>query len=208
MDTARAHLLRDVLAGTGWVERTRDFARSLRRPTAEPGTLLLVGTPSDEPWHLAAHLDDEARFSGVPQLSPTLVRWAPPAGAAPHLSIGLDRIARIRRGEAVFVVAPEPSPEHLLERVSDARRAGATVLSIDSGDDELGDLAHDRLVVPVSEAAEGGLVVARAPTPARVDIDLVQHLVSVAAGELAVRSSTRTRLARALERLSGPPPQQ
>ena len=86
MDKRQVQLLRDLLASSGWVERTRDFAGSLRRSTTRPGGLLLVGTPKEEPWHLAAHLDDEARFSGRPELTPTLVRYAPPPGAPPHLA--------------------------------------------------------------------------------------------------------------------------
>jgi hypothetical protein len=203
VDSQRVHVLRELLATTGWVERSRDFAGSLRRSTARPGGLLLVGTPKEEPWHLAAHLDDEARFSGIAELSPTLVRWAPPEGAPAHLAIGLDRIEATTRGETLFVIAPEAAPEQLLERVADARRIGATILSIDDGDDELNDLAHDRLIVPSQ-----GLVVPESGLTglSNVDIDTVQHLVSVAAGEGDNRHSMRERLSRLLERVSGPPP--
>lgn len=206
VDSERVHLLRQALARSGWVESTRDFARSLRR-VPEPGRLLLVGTPEEEPWHLAAHLDDESRYSGLAQLSPTLVRWAPPAGAPAHLAVTMARLEAASRRETVFVVAPEAAPETLLERVADARRVGATVLSIDRGDDELGALVHDRLVVPPRPDAR--------PTPVSsterrldmtVDIDTVSHLVSVAAGEDVRSSSFRDRMARLIERLSGPPP--
>ena len=27
--------------------------------------------PTEEPWHLTAHLSDEARLSGIPELAPT-----------------------------------------------------------------------------------------------------------------------------------------
>lgn len=215
------HVLRELLATTGWVERTRDFARSLRRSSVEPGSLLLVGTPSEEPWHLAAHLDDEARLSGLPGLSPTLVRWSPPAGAPAHLSVGLARLEAARRGETLFVVAPEAAPDQLLERVSDARRVGATILSIDDGDAELGGLAHDRLIVPGvtsprSDRADlADLVVPSLTTPSSarltagpvVDMETVQHLVSVAAGEGTDRGSLRDRLARLLDKVSGPVPE-
>ena len=210
MDSARVLLLREVLAQSGWVERTRGFARSLRR-VPEPGRLLLVGTPDEEPWHLAAHLDDEARFSGLHQLSPTLVRWAPPVDAPPHLAVTMARLEAASRRETVFVVAPDVAPEALLERVSDAKRIGATVLSIDGGDDELGSLVHDRLVVPTDSGRR--LVVPTvnvadldAPTDMTLDIDVVSHLVSVAAGESERQSSLRGRLAQLLERLSGPAP--
>lgn len=195
-------MLREALARTGWVERTRDFAGSLRR-VSDPGRLLLVGTPDEEPWHLAAHLDDEARFSGLPQLSPTLVRWSPPPQAPPHLAVTMQRLEAASRNETVFVVAPDAAPESLLERVADARRVGATILSIDDGDDELGSLVHDRLVV--ASSSNERLVVA-SDMPTTVDIDTVQHLVSVAAGENVTRSSMRDRIARMLERVSGPAP--
>lgn len=195
-------MLREALARTGWVERTRDFAGSLRR-VSDPGRLLLVGTPDEEPWHLAAHLDDEARISGLPQLSPTLVRWSAPPQAPPHLAVTMQRLEAASRNETVFVVAPDAAPESLLERVADARRIGATILSIDDGDDELGSLVHDRLVV--SSSSNERLVVA-SDMPMTVDIDTVQHLVSVAAGENMTRSSMRDRIARMLERVSGPAP--
>lgn len=195
-------MLREALARTGWVERTRDFAGSLRR-VSDPGRLLLVGTPDEEPWHLAAHLDDEARISGLPQLSPTLVRWSAPPQAPPHLAVTLQRLEAASRNETVFVVAPDAAPESLLERVADAKRVGATILSIDDGDDELGSLVHDRIVVPTSSDER---LVVTSDLPASVDIDTVQHLVSVAAGENVSRSSMRDRIARMLERISGPAP--
>lgn len=202
VDSSRVLLLKEALAGSGWVERTSEFAGSLRRVT-EPGRLLLVGTPQEEPWHLAAHLDDEARFSGMSQLSPTLVRWAPPPQAPPHLSVTMRRLEETSRGETVFVVAPDAAPETLLERVADARRIGATILSIDDGDDDLGSLVHDRIVVPMSSGTD---IVVTSEMPAEVDIDTVQHLVSVAAGENVSRRSMRDRVARMLERMSGPAP--
>lgn len=206
MDSERVLLLREALARSGWVERTREFALSLRR-VPEPGRLLLVGTPKEEPWHLAAHLDDEARYSGLSQLSPTLVRWSPPPGAPPHLSVSMARLEAATRSETVFVVAPDHAPEPLLERVADARRIGATVLSIDGGDDELGALVHDRLVVPADYTQR--LLVPTTSTPIAgigLDIDVVSHLVSVAAGEESTHVSVRARIARWLERVSGPAP--
>ena len=196
------HVIRELLATTGWVERTRDFAAMLRRSTPAAGGLLLVGTPTEEPWHLAAHLDDESRYAGVPELSPTLVRWSVPAEAPPHLSVGMARLEAARRDETVFVVAPDAAPEGLLERVADARRTGAIILSIDDGDEELGTLVHDRLVVPTRQQTR--LVTQSSST--YVDMDTVQHLVSVAVGESATRVAMRDRLARFLDRVSGPAP--
>ncbi|WP_250564298.1 hypothetical protein [Sphaerisporangium fuscum] len=190
MDAASVAFLREVLSTTGWVERTRELGLSLRS-TRTPGGLLVVGTPDDEPWHLAAHLGDEARMSGLAQLSPTLVRWSPPPGAPPHLSVGVDRIQAARRGETLFVVAEQKAPAPLLERVDDARRTGATILALDGGDPELEDLAHDALAVP--------------PHDDLFSFDAAQHLVSMAAGE-ASRSRGRLldRLARLAERITGP----
>lgn len=202
MDSDRVRVLRELLATSGWVERTRDFASSLRRSSTTPGGLLLVGTPTEEPWHLAAHLDDESRYAGVPELAPTLVRWSPPPDAPPHLSVTLARLEAAQRNETVFVVAPEAAPEDLLERVADARRIGATILSIDDGDEELGSLVHDRLVVPSEQQTR---IVTQSLTTA-VDMDTVQHLVSVAAGESVTRLALRDRVARFLERISGPAP--
>lgn len=220
-------LLRDVLSSTGWVDRTRGFARSLRRSTDSGVGLLLVGTPTQEPWHLAAHLDDESRYAGIPTLSPTLVRWSPPPGAPPHLSVGLDRLEAARRGETLFVIAPDDPTEGLLERLADARRVGATLLTIDTGDDDLAGLAHDQLIVPSRGLlAPGepsgltlGLQLAGLPDVdlalPDVSFDTVQHLVSAAAGEerLLVSSSSssarrglRHRIARALEGIQGTPP--
>jgi hypothetical protein len=201
MDADQVAALRTLLEDTEWVDRTRDFARTLRTSTPEPGGLLLVGTPEQEPWHLAAHLDDEARWSDIPQISPVLVRWQVPAGAPAHLAVSLDRLEAARRGETVFVVAPDAAPEALLERVSDARRIGATVLAIDGGDPELEGLAHDAIVVPNT-----GLILPDR-SGAEISIDTVQHLVSAAAGEPAdLRANGfRDRLRRFLDSVSGTP---
>lgn len=165
----------------------------LRVSTRHQGGLLLVGTPAEEPWHLAAHLSDEARYADIPELAPTLVRWRPPADAPPHLRIGVDRIQAARRGETLFVVTPEVAPVPLLERVDDARRAGTTILTLDQGDPELTGLAHDALVI-------GG------PTTP-LSFDGAQHLVSAAAGEPTTarpRPGLRARLNRFLDVVSGP----
>ncbi|MGI5270576.1 hypothetical protein ACQEUU_15600 [Nonomuraea sp. CA-218870] len=188
MDAGSVAHLREVLAATGWVERTRELGRALRT-TRSPGGLLLVGTPDDEPWHLTAHLADEARLSGLPQLAPTLVRWSPPPGAPAHLRVGLERIERAARGETLFVVAGQQAPVPLLERVDDARRTGATVLALESGDPELAGLAHDAIAVPEH---------------APISFDGAQHLVSAAAGEIAQQPGLRERLARLLDKVSGP----
>jgi hypothetical protein len=191
MDAQQVALLRDMLATTDWPERTEGFARRLRT-TRDPGGLMLLGGPETEPWHLAAHLDDEARYSGISSLAPTLVRWSPPPGAPAHLSVGMDRLAEARRGETLLVVSPEVAPVPLLERVDDARRTGATILAMDRGDKELRGLAHDQLSVSGEQPL--------------LSFDGAQHLVSSAAGNLSAptRRSLRDHLARFLDLISGP----
>jgi hypothetical protein len=192
MDAEQVTALRSLLASSTWMQQARSFAHALRGAAPRtPGGLLIVGTPDDEPWHLAAHLDQESRIARLPGLAPTLVRWAPPPDAPAHLRIGLDRIEHARRGETLFVVSPEAAPDSLLERVHDARRTGATILAMDAGDPELDAMAHEAFNVE--------------PGHAPVSFDAAQHLVSAAAGEPArARVSLRSRLARLLDTVSGP----
>ncbi|WP_031476575.1 hypothetical protein [Streptomyces bicolor] len=197
MDAVRVALLREVLAGTEWLGATRRFAGALRASAVgHGGGLLLVGTPEYEPWHLAAHLVDEAAWSGTPELAPTLVRHAARASDPAHLAVGLGRLAAARRGETLLVVSPEGPGEPLLEGVHDARRAGATVLALGADEGDLTAMAHETLAV--SEDSE-------------LDLDTVQHLVSAAAGENALpsprgRRRFRDRLSRLAESLTAPPP--
>jgi hypothetical protein len=187
VDSEQVVMLRQMLSPTGWLERAQEFGRALRTPR-DPGGLLLVGTPDQEPWHLAAHLGDEGRFNDLPQLTPTLVRWAPPQDAPPHLRVGLDRLAAAGRGETLFVVAEEDAPALLLERVDDARRTGARILTLDGGDRELRGLAHESLLLPPL-----------------ISFDGAQHLVSAAAGgSVERRRGLRDRIARLLDAVSGP----
>ncbi|MEU5916771.1 hypothetical protein [Streptomyces sp. NPDC047141] len=196
MDAVRVALLRDVLAGTEWPGAARRFAGALRSSVApHRGGLLLVGTEEYEPWHLAAHLVDESAWSGLPELAPTLVRHRVRPGAPAHLAVGLGRLEAAGRGATLLMVAPERPDAGLLQRVHDARRAGATVLSLDAGDEELRALAHETLTV----AGDAG-----------VDFDTVQHLVSAAAGENSLPPARgrryRDRLSRLADRLTAPPP--
>ncbi|MFC7266607.1 hypothetical protein [Streptomyces lutosisoli] len=205
MDAVRVALLREVLAGTEWLGATRRFAGVLRGSVVSyGGGLLLVGTEEYEPWHLAAHLVDEAAWSGTPELSPTLVRHGARASDPAHLAVGLGRIEAARRGETLLVVSPGSAGAGLLERVHDARRAGATVLAVSAssalsalsaGGGELPALAHESLVLPAG---------------AELDLDTVQHLVSAAAGENAVphprgKRRLRDRLSRLADQLTAPP---
>jgi hypothetical protein len=204
VDRDRVEVLRDALAATAWVERTRSFATSLRRARrgSPPGSLLVVGTPTEEPWHLTAHLDDESRWFDLPELTPTLVRWAPPPGAPPHLAHDLSRLEAAQRGETVMVVAPDDPTAPLLERVADAKKVGAVVLAIDGSASELESLAHDAIEVPVIGQSDVSATQS-APT---VSFDLVTHLVSISAGEIdanTVRIGLRDRLARLLDGITG-----
>ena len=162
--------LRALLAPTGWLERAHAFALGLRKATRSQGGLLVVGTPDEEPWHLTAHLDEESRLSGIPELMPTLVRWQVPKGAPSHLRVGLERLEAARRGETLFVVSPSTAPVPLLERVSDARRTGATIFALDQGDPELDGLAHESMAIRpgVDAVSFGG----------------AQHLISSSVGEI------------------------
>ncbi|WP_318211387.1 MULTISPECIES: hypothetical protein [unclassified Streptomyces] len=197
MDAVRVALLREVLAGTEWPRAARRFAGALRSSVVpHRGGLLLVGTEEYEPWHLAAHLVDESAWSGIPELAPTLVRHRVRPGDPAHLAVGLGRLEVAGRGATLLMVTPERPDAGLLQRVHDARRAGATVLSLDGGDEEVRGLAHETLTV-----AEG----------AEVDLDTVQHLVSAAAGENSLPSPRgnrrlRDRLSELADRLTAPPP--
>ncbi|MDH6626905.1 hypothetical protein M2271_004728 [Streptomyces sp. LBL] len=197
MDAVRVALLREVLAGTEWLGATRRFAGALRGAVvSHGGGLLLVGTAQYEPWHLAAHLVDEAAWSGMPELAPTLVRHDARPSDPAHLAVGPGRLAAARRGETLLVVSPDEPGAELLERVHDARRAGATVLALGDGGNELSTMSHEAL---------------RVPDGAELDLDTVQHLVSAAAGENAVpvprgRRRFRDRLSHLAETLTAPPP--
>jgi hypothetical protein len=199
MNADQVAALRTLLAPTGWVDRTARFARSLRART--PSGLLVIGPQAAEPWHLAAHLADESRLADLPGLAPTLVRWTPPPGAPPHLSVGLDRLRAASRDETLLVVSQALAPADLLERVQDVRRIGVTVFALDQDDPELDGLAHESLPVPADASP--------------LSFDAAQHLVSAAVGEdLDGRppggghrsASMRTRLARLLDAVSGSAP--
>jgi hypothetical protein len=193
MNADQVAALRALLAPTGWIDRTALFAGALRRSTRTG--LLLIGTAEDEPWHMTAHLADESRLAGLPELDPTLVRWAPPVEAPAHLSVGLDRLRAAGRGETLLVVSAQLAPPELLERVDDVRRLGATIFALDRDDPELDGIAHESLPVPEGVAP--------------VSFDAAQHLVSAAATDTpkaagyARDAGLRRRLARMLDAVSG-----
>ena len=185
MNADQVATLRALLAPTGWLDRTSAFARALRRSARTPSGLLIFGPAGDEPWHMAAHLADESEYAGIPELTPTLVRWAPEPGAPPHLSVGLSRLVAATPQETLLVVSRGVAPERLLERVHDVRRSGATVFAINQDDPELDELAHESLQV--------------SPGTAPISFEAAQHLVTAAVGE-----DTRPgRLSETIQRAAG-----
>ncbi len=179
--------LRRLFAGTPFDDEVVEFSSALGHAPKSAGELLLVGTEAHEPWHFAAHLGDEARWNGRPELEPTLVRWHVPAGARPHLAIGLERLEAVRPNEALLVVSPDLAAERLLDRVDDARRRGAVVLAMETDDPDLRGLAHETLTVPTSDDVSY--------------LDVAQHVISATApAGQSPRRSVWSRLARVLER--------
>lgn len=132
----------------GWLDAARRFATSLRGAGHDPGRLLVLGTPEDEPWHLTAHLADAARWRSLPALRPTLVRWQVPAGAPAHLSVGLEAVHTADRGTTVLIASPSAADDRLLERLGDARRGGATLFALHPGAGPLDELVHESLPLP------------------------------------------------------------
>src|SRR5262249_22662785 len=150
-----------------------------------------AGPADDEPWHLAAHLTDESQWSGLPELTPILLRHDPPPDAPPHLATSLRRLESSGRGEALLFVAEHDPEDPLLERIDDARRRGARILSLDSGAKQLRSLAHETLIVP--------------DEPGPLTFDSAQHLVSLAAATSGVEpGGLRALLGRWIDALSGP----
>jgi hypothetical protein len=190
VQTAQVDAVRALLAPTGWLEGTRYFAGALRRRARTPNGLLIVGTPADEPWHMTAHLADESQLAGLPELMPTLVRWAPPAGAPAHLAVGIERLKLAGRTETLLVVSPTAAPPALLDRVADAKKAGTAIFAMDTGDPDLDELAAESLAV----------------RPGPLSFDAAQHLVSFSVTEETPTSGWRGRLDRLLAAISGPQP--
>jgi hypothetical protein len=173
MDQHDAGRFRKLLKVLHLDDASADFAAALGSGSPSPDSLLVVGTPECEPWHFVAHLAEEAQSSGRPDLVPTWVRWTPPVSARAHLAVGMDRLSAVRRGDTVLVVAPNRASERLLDRVDDARRVGGRVMTLHREDDELAQLSHETLVVPVIE-------------PLRT-FDVVQHVVTSTASGMAPR---------------------
>lgn len=163
----------------GWTRRVWELGQQLPPATVSTGQLFVLGTPAHDAWHTAAHLDDAATFSGVASLRPTLLRWRPPATGPAHLRVPVEELRRSGRGRAVLVVAPDALGEDELERLADARRAGATLLAVSSTHEDVAELAgvaHDCAVVDGSPDSPGTLE----------DMGFASHLVTVSAGAAAL----------------------
>ncbi|HEX4017006.1 MAG TPA: hypothetical protein VHX15_09735 [Frankiaceae bacterium] len=166
---------------SGWTRRVWDLGQQLRPASITAGQLFVVGTPTHDAWHVAAHLDDEATFSSVSALRPTLLRWQPPASGPAHLRVSVDALRDSAHGRAVLIFAPDALAENELERLADARRAGAMLLAVSAAHEtaaELDELAHDCAIIdgPAGAASfENSLQ----------DMGFAGHLVTVSAGTAA-----------------------
>ncbi|HEY5272040.1 MAG TPA: hypothetical protein VIJ34_02275 [Acidimicrobiales bacterium] len=182
MENHQIHRFRGLLRDLRLDEASREFAAALGTDdSGRNDSLLVVGTPEFEPWHFVAHLADQARSAGRPDLMPTWIRWAAPAGARTHLSITMDRLAAVRRGDTVLVIAPNNASEHLLDRVSDARNQGARVLGLHRADRDLAGLADEALIVPTAAPPQ--------------TFEVVQHVVANTASGQTSRRIRRGRFA-------------
>ncbi|MDQ1634289.1 MAG: hypothetical protein QOJ32_1098 [Frankiaceae bacterium] len=182
MDLGRLSALAAELRRCSWWDDARHLGGSVRQSTERTSDLLVVGTPDAEPWHLVAHLADAARFGSGLAATPTLLRWRVPPTAPAHLAVGVERLADVRRS-TLLVVAPAAAPAGLLQRISDARNRGATILSV-AGDDgsvaasDLAGLTHDQVLLP---------------TPDEVELDLAGHVVGAAAASALLPAQNRRR---------------
>jgi len=112
-------------------------------------------------------------------------------------------------GEALLVVAQHDPSDLLLERIGDARRRGARILTLDENAAQLRGLAHDTLTVPsapsVASVPSVVNVTSVASGPGPLSFDSAQHLVSLAAATpYAGPTGLRARLGRWIEAVSGP----
>jgi hypothetical protein len=142
----------------------RHYARSLGARQERSGQLVIVGVPDFEPWHFTAHLSEQAARSCRDDLMPTLLRWEIPAGAPPHLARSVDELRSATSGQTVLAIEPVSQAPELLERIDDARRRGARILSLHRDDADLMDLSHETLAVDRSRP--------------QCEFDVTQHLLT------------------------------
>ena len=145
-------------------KEARLFSTALGKPDARSTQVLIVGDPEFEPWHFTAHLSEQASLYGRVDLVPTLLRWKVPLGAPSHLAVSVDALMSASRSQTVLVINPCGGAPELLERVSDAKRHGARIMTIHRGQPDLIDLSHETLLVDPLR-------------PVR-DFEMTQHLVT------------------------------
>jgi hypothetical protein len=104
--TADRHAWVKLRTTAGWLSKAWDLGQALRPQTRSSHQLFVIGTPAYDPWHVAAHLDDEAQFAGLPALKPTLLRWNPQLGAPAHLAHPFAELRDASGAPTVLVVAP------------------------------------------------------------------------------------------------------
>jgi hypothetical protein len=156
-----------------------DFAHVLGGRRAVSDRLFVVGTPEFEPWHFVAHLAEEAKRDQRADLIPTLVRWDVPQGAPKHLAVSVNELRQLTRTQTLLIVSSCSDSPQLLERVTDAKRRGARIMSVHRGDEELADISHEMLSVD--------------PLRDDHDFDLTQHLVTDIAPIVQSQASKRWR---------------
>ena len=175
--TADRHAWVNLRTTAGWLSKAWDLGQALRPQTRSSHQLFVIGTPTYDPWHVAAHLDDEAKFAGLPALKPTLLRWNPPLGAPAHLAHSFAELRDASGAPTVLVVAPDAMQEDELERLADARRQGASLFAVCAQDGDLTALAHEAVTLP-GEWDSG----AQLNSP----FEVATHLLAVSAGTSAV----------------------
>jgi len=186
MDSLQVAGLRRLLAGTLLEDEVVDFATGLGAAPQPSGGLLVIGTPTYEPWHFVAHLAEAAAEAHRAELTPTWVRWQPPANGASHLRVGPERLRHIDRHETILVIARDLASERLLDLVADGHKRGALVLALEKCNPDLVELADQVLTVPESEAIPY--------------FDVVQHVVTeIAPGDRTRKAHVRGRLRALLE---------
>ena len=166
VETSSRSIKRLVRALGGLGRDARGFGRTLGSGSADVGNLMIVGTPTYEPWHFTAHLADEATRRSRPDLSPTLLRWQIPPGAPAHLSVSVDEVTRASRTSTVLVIPDLEDPE-LLERIADAHRRGARVMAMERTETRLAAYSHEYLMIDGQHSDR--------------EYDMCQHIVTAVA---------------------------
>src|ERR1700730_10750619 len=113
MNSRQVARLRGLLVVPVLDDEVVEFATALGAAPQPSGGLLVVGTPTHEPWHFVAHLAEQAAASSRAELAPARIRWHPPANGPSHLTVGADRLRDVDRHETVLVIAQDTPPERL-----------------------------------------------------------------------------------------------